>query len=325
LTNGASERPPVTLEISIAPRDLRHLEHILPHQLRQWAGQVREVVCTVDLEPIPGVVGQRSSRRKLLDLIARVLSPHPHARLEIADYSDSTRAAVSEMFFGGQPIPSKTARAGPFYAYFFGLYKATCDYILHLDCDVLFGGGSQAWTDEAVKLLRERPEVLLCGPLPGPPRPDQTIMQPAEPERHASLAFRFSTVTTRRFLLDRNRLRDRVGMLAIRGHAPRRRRVPLSVWMKGLRTMPLRDRLRPLTLSTPPYDLPERLIGEGMTAAGLHRVDFLGSPPGMWSLHPPDRTERFYESLPALIERVESGRVSDDQRGAYDVVDSMLV
>jgi hypothetical protein len=228
------------------------------------------------------------------------------------------------MFFGGQPVPLKTSRAGPFYAYFFGLYAASCDYILHLDCDVLFGGGSQTWTAEAVELLRERSDVLLCGPLPGPPRADQTIMQPAEREPHSSLAFRFSTVTTRRFLLDRKRLRNTVGMLAIRRHTPRRTRVPLSVWMKGLRAMPFRDRLRPLTLSTPPYELPERLIGEGMTAAGLHRVDFLGNPPGMWSLHPPDRNERFYQSLPALIERVESGSVSDDQRGNYDVTESML-
>ena len=88
--------------------------------------------------------------------------------------------------------------------------------------------------------------------------------------------------------------------------------------------MQLRDRLRPLTLSTLPYDLPERLLGEAMARAGLRRVDFLGSPPGMWSLHPPDRSERFYEALPRLIERVEDGHVSDDQRGNYDLVASML-
>ena len=39
---------------------------------------------------------------------------------------------------------------------------------------------------------------------------------------------------------------------------------------------------------------------------------------------PPDRSESFYESLPRLIERVKNGDISDDQRGNYDVVDSML-
>jgi hypothetical protein len=44
----------------------------------------------------------------------------------------------------------------------------------------------------------------------------------------------------------------------------------------------------------------------------------------MWSLHPLDRSQRFYERLPALIERVEAGDVPDDQRGHYDVLPSML-
>ena len=316
----------MTLEISIAPRDLRHLRETLPHQLRQWAGQVREVVCTVDLEPTPGEAGLGAEHEaRLLDFIEGCLSSYRHARLEVADYSATTRGAVGDRFFGGQAVPFKTARAGPFYAYFFGLHVARCDYVLHLDCDVFFGGGSQTWTQEAVEVLNERPDVLLCGPLPGPPRADGTIGQAAaEPEPHASPAFAFQTVTSRRFFIDLKRLNDRVGGLSVRRHTPRRTRVPLSLWLKGWRQMQLRDRLRPLTLSTPPYELPERLLGEAMTEAGLRRVDFLGSPPGMWSLHPPDRSERFYESLPRLIERVENGDVSDDQRGNYDVVDSML-
>jgi hypothetical protein len=319
------DAPSVTLEISIAPRDLRHLRETLPHQLRQWAGQVGEIVCTVDLERTPGEVGLGTEHeRQLLEFVEDCLSPYPHGRLEVADYSPAKRSAVAEKFFGGQPVPAKTARAGPFYAYFFGLDAARCEYVFHLDCDVLFGGGSQTWASEAVELLRQRPDVLLCGPLPGPPRVDGTIEQAAEREPQASPAFAFQTVTSRRFLIDLKRLREQVGPLSVRRHTPRRTRVPLSLWLKGWRRMQLRDRLRPLTLSTLPYDLPERLLGEAMTEAGLRRVDFLGSPPGMWSLHPPDRSERFYESLPRLIERIENGDVSDDQRGNYDVVDSML-
>jgi hypothetical protein len=316
----------VTLEISIAARDLRHLRTTLPHQLRQWAGQVREIVCTIDLEPTPGEVGLGAAHeRQLLDFVEDSLSAYPHGRLEVADYSGATQRDVAARFFGGHSVPAKTARAGPFYAYFYGLHVARCQYVLHLDCDVLFGGGSQTWASEAVKLLRERPDILVCGPLPGPPRTDGTIAQAAEREANPAPAFVFQTVTSRRFLIDLTRLEEHVRPLSVRRHAPRRMRVPFSLWLKGWRRMQLRDRLRPLTLSTLPYDLPERLLGESMTEAGLRRLDFLGDPPGMWSLHPPDRSERFYESLPNLVERVERGDVSDDQRGNYDVVDSMLV
>ena len=285
----------MTLEISIAPRDLRHLRETLPHQLRQWAGQVREIICTVDLEPTPGEVGLGTEHeRRLLDFVEDRLSPYRNGRLEVADYSAATRRAVAARpSLGGQPLPSKTVRSCR--AVLRLLLRTPrqppkCEYILHLDCDVLFGGGSQTWASEAVELLRRRPDVLLCGPLPGPPRADGTIAQAAEREPHASPAFAFETVTSRRFLIDLRRLEERVGPLSVRRHTPRRTRVPLSLWLKGWGRMQLRDRLRPLTLSTLPYDLPERLLGEAMVRAGLRRVDFLGSPPGMWSpRRPTDR------------------------------------
>ena len=313
----------MTLEITVTPRDLRHLEHILPHQLRQWAAQVDEIVCTADLHPTPGQIEDHDAQA-LLRFVEQCLSDYPHARLAVADYSPPASRAVSEMFFDGRPAPSKTFRAGPFYAYFYGWYVARNDVVLHLDSDMLFGGGSQSWVAEGVELLREDGNVLLCEPLPGPPRADGAIVQPAEPYPRRASAFRFASVTTRLFLLDRRRLLDRVGVVEVRRHPPARRRVPLAMWLKGLRTMPPRDRLRPLVLSTPAYELPERLLGEAMVKATLRRVAFLGRSPGMWSLHPLDRSERFYTSLPALIERIEHSDVTEDQRGHYDLRESML-
>ena len=61
-----------------------------------------------------------------------------------------------------------------------------------------------------------------------------------------------------------------------------------------------------------------------MAAAGLFRVDFLGAAPGMWSLHPPYRSEEFYREPPRLIERIESGEVPEAQRGDYELNDSMF-
>jgi hypothetical protein len=44
----------------------------------------------------------------------------------------------------------------------------------------------------------------------------------------------------------------------------------------------------------------------------------------MWTLHPTDRSESFFSGLPRLIERVEAGEIPDDQRGDYNLTDSML-
>ena len=53
-------------------------------------------------------------------------------------------------------------------------------------------------------------------------------------------------------------------------------------------------------------------------------MDLLGAAPGMWSLHPPYRSEQFYGELPRLIERIETGNVPDAQRGDYELNDSMF-
>jgi hypothetical protein len=54
VTGSRSSVQPVTLEITLAPPDLRHVEHVLPNQLRTWAQQVSEILCVVDLRPVPG-------------------------------------------------------------------------------------------------------------------------------------------------------------------------------------------------------------------------------------------------------------------------------
>ena len=47
-------KPPVSLKINLAPGDYRHAKHILPHQLKILAGQVDEIILTVDTKPSKG-------------------------------------------------------------------------------------------------------------------------------------------------------------------------------------------------------------------------------------------------------------------------------
>ena len=99
------------------------------------------------------------------------------------------------------------------------------------------------------------------------------------------------------------------------------------------------DRLAPLPLlgpvrtisgakarlhGNPPYRAAELASGDAMAAAGMERGDFLGSAPGMWSLHPPFRSPEFYDELPRLISSIEAGEVPDAQLGDYELNDSMF-
>jgi hypothetical protein len=297
-----------TLQISLAPSDLPHARVILAHQLRTWAAQVQEVLLTVD--GLRGAGHGRfaegwDERRPGLDaLLDEAAAAHPHLRVAEVDYAAPARAAVAERFFAGAAVPEKDSRGGPFYAYFFALAEARHDTVLHLDSDMLFGGGSPHWMREAAELLAARDDVLACNPLGGPPTDDPARWRdPREPL--PSLAFRCSSISSRVCLLDRRRLSGADGL------APR---PPAR----------LRSRLKARLHGHPDAALPEDLLTAAMHARGMARLDLLGSAPGMWSLHPPFRSQRFYAELPALVDRIERGDVPDAQRGEFDVADALF-
>jgi hypothetical protein len=301
----------VTLQINVAPTDLPHAVHVLPHQLRQWGGQVQEILFTLDLHRTPhgGRFGEAWEERKdpMEKLLLDLCSEYPHAHVQTVDYGEQAMEAVGESFFGSSVMPAKDTKGAPIYPYFHGLQSARNDLVLHLDSDLMFGGGSQSWVAEAVALLAEHPEVLACNPLPGPPMATATLRtQSGSPFEHDSRAFRFRSLSTRLYLLDRGRLRERLLPLELGG--PIRLISLLKARLHG----------------NPPYRAAEIVISDAMVAAGLSRVDFLGADPGMWSLHPPYRSPEFYQELPRLIERVESGDVPEAQRGDYELNDSML-
>jgi hypothetical protein len=300
----------ITLQISLAPTDVRHARILLPHQLRTWGAQVDEVLLVVDETPGRGArFGDGAARDKpeLDALIETLRGGDPKVRrVNVDDAPDVTRA-VARRFFGRDDMPANDFRGGPFYAYMYALHAAEHDLVLHVDADMLFGGGSDRWVAEAAEILEHRPDVLACNPLPGPPSRDGMLHnQPYVIDPEIAGAYRFHRISTRVFLLDRRRLLDRVVPLPLR---PRPR---------------LRSALTAVAGRHPLVLAPEDLISHAMQRAGMVRLDFLGRPPGMWSLHPVVRPEAFFAVLPTLLARVERGEVTDAQRGHYDIHPSML-
>lgn len=296
--------PRVTLQISLAPTDLPHAVHIVPHQVRQWGGQVDEVLFVVDLHRSNGRFSEGWQDRLpgLRALVEQLCASHPHARTVDVDYRPEARKAVEAAFFDGLPIPTKDHRGGPFYAYFFALLAAKSDFVYHLDSDMLFGGGSQSWVARALEILRSRPDVLACNPLPGPPTADGVLRsQRLYSEIDDFPAFRSNALSTRLFLLDRRRVRG----LSVSSPGLRK---AAAAWLEG----------------NPPSLTPEGIISNAMEDLGLLRVDFLGADPGMWSLHPPYRSRLFYDRLGSIVDAVESGLVPEAQRGCHDIEDCMV-
>lgn len=298
----------VALQINFQPTDIRHAKHTLPHQLRQVGGQVDEVVFNLDLHRsrgdfTEGFEQQTAPMRELLESTAASL---PNARVVEIDYSPEARRAVNDRYFGGAEAPLKNFRGRPFYTSIQPWMTVEADWLLHLDCDMLLGGGSQTWVAEAKERLRANPEYVVASPLPGPPRQDGTVLrQPDARYVEPSPAVVVPRMSWRVHLINLPHFRSAVGP------------IPLL-------PAPLKGRIWTLREDNPPFEKIENIVSRQMQQRGLLRLDFLGQDPGMWSLHPPLRSDLFYRELPNLVERVEAGDVPDEQRGDYDVNDSMI-
>ena len=288
---------------------------MLPHQLRQLAGQVHEVQLVLNLGP-SGIWPDPLQRRQIARVLESATEAWPHAHVREVDYSAEARKQVAERFYGGRPVPLSNHDGGPFYSYWYGWHAARNNHVLHADSDMFFGGGSQTWVCEALSLLQSRPDVLAVSPLAGPPTLDGELPESVRQrharwgsapvrERHASVAYAIHGVSTRVWLFDRLDLVARVGP------------IPLE-------RPPLRSQARGLLEGHPPYELPEKVLSGIMRRCGLWRIDMLGTGKGLWTLHPALRSETFYELVPKLVERVESGEVPDAQRGDYDINDSLV-
>jgi hypothetical protein len=229
------------------------------------------------------------------------------ARVLAVDYGAPAMTRVAAEFFGGQRVPAKDFRGGPYYSYFFGMAEARHPYVLHTDSDMLFGGGSQTWVAEAIDGLAAHPEVLFAAPRPGPPAADGRLhSQQADAEAGSTHAFRFDTMSTRLFLMDRRHFKNIIGSLQPR------------------RPPALRNAVKALVEGNPVQDLPEHLFINAMRAQRLVRREFLGAAPGMWSLHPPYRCADFYARLPELVHRVETGDLPAAQQGCHDINASLV-
>src|SRR5215813_13420723 len=139
---------PVTLQINLAPRDFRFARYLLPHQVRQWGGQVAEILLVIESRRSRGHLGQ--DWEEVMKAILGLANSIPNARVISVDYSPQARQAVSKEFFGSRHrLPAKDCVGGPFYAYFYGLNRAAHNLVLHSDSDMFYGGGSQTWMAEA--------------------------------------------------------------------------------------------------------------------------------------------------------------------------------
>lgn len=298
---------PVTLQISLAPSDYRHGIHLLAHQIGVFEPQVDEILLTYDTHRSKGrfAANWEENNERFWKFLVEFAAKSKKIKLLKIDYSSHTALNISKAFFNRQTIPAKDWRGGPFYTYFFGLFAAKHDYVIHIDSDMFFGGLSKTWVREAIAEYLANKAILFINPLAGPPKEDGTLNNQVYTNyRQKPFYFCFKSMSTRIFFVDRSRLR----------------KYPLHHIM----TRNWKEMAKAIIRKNPPYRLPEEILTDVMKKHHLFRLDFKGAEPGLWSIHPPYRSNTFYSQLPELIQRIEDNDIPDSQKGHYDIINDLI-
>lgn len=295
----------VTLQVNLAPFDFAHAKALIPHHIETFGPQVQEVLLVYDENrkhrQVPPAWEQAD--RDMKRYLQEVAASEPKVVVRCVEYSQEARARVARFFMRGRFIPLYDFRGAPFYQYFYGLSAAEHDFVLHLDSDMFFGGGSGTWVSEAGKVLEDDPHVLTVSPHPGPPRPDGALIgQRCRVYGVRPHSYSFDSFSTRVFLIDRRRI--------ARGIVPR---LPGPVrcayaMLKGF----------PASVTA------EEAVSTYMRKHSLGRVDFLGEGSGLWSLHPLRRSPSFCRQIPSIIRRLKEMDLPPSQLGYYNFTDDFM-
>lgn len=164
---------PITLQINLAPVDYPMVKHTLPSQIEVFGKSCQEVLLTFDVRRVEGSRLSASDWDTNLSLIEDFVEkevkpafPEVAIKLDKMVYDEKLRIEIGEYFMGkAKAIPLKDFRGGPYYSYYFGLYHASNNLILHLDADMMLVGSAEQWFNEAIEALEQDDTLFACAPL----------------------------------------------------------------------------------------------------------------------------------------------------------------
>jgi len=312
------QKYPVSLQINIAPVDYPMITYILPNQLETVGQYCQEVMLTFDTKRVEGSrisIDEWNENQNLIESFIddeiKSRFPNLNIKIDYMVYDTETRTEIGKYFFGkSKPVPLKDYRGGPYYSYYFGIYRATYDWVMHLDSDMLMVGNAKTWFDEAIHEMEEDATIFSSTTLLGPPAETDDIdnIKISHPKRYNPIekynmpySFIYNDFSTRVFFFNRTKL-------------------------KGLSKIefPNFDHLlKALLKGNPPYRFPEGTISSMIKRKNWKVLSFKGKGEGLWALHP-TRNSEIKKNIDLVFQAVEIGKFPESQIGHPDVQIELL-
>ena len=219
----------------------------------------------------------------------KVFSPDPSEVLRLSKIHMG-RSYRETHCFRGYPIHGSIRQ----------FHKYNSDYILHLDCDMLFyEADGFSWIESAINLMDENKDILCTLPRGGPPALDGNLNQGTTYYKKDDLrgVYLFKNFTSRHYLMHRKRFLELLPMKPL--------------WLSWRE--PIKSRL----FGNGKMLCWETIVESAISKSKYWRADLMTTD--AWSLHPGDRCDKFQSLLPHIIKRINQGIYPKEQAGHFDL------
>lgn len=312
--------PSCSLWILVARTDLPFMMETIPHLVKMSKFPFCERVLAVDTAPLSGDKVSRpgvGTMEELRDRVDRLIKAGVVDRAVDVNYDRSYRDRIYRKHFG---IPLKLThnyKGYPIVGTIFTIEEAAInsDYMLHYDSDMLlYQAPDYNWLSEAIAMMEANPDIIAHRPLTGPPNLDGSLHQTMPYHKDERGFYSFKFFSSRLYLIKCKRF-DEILPLPIVWRSYR------NQWLDRL-PLNIKNHLNNLT-GKGKLDSWEIMVSQQLERTKYVRATLANSQ--AWTLHPKDRSPKFIEALPRIIEKIEVGHYPEAQAGHYDLISDLWI
>lgn len=296
-------KPSLSCFIFTARSDAYFIEHTLPPLLAMCSKTEGNISVIVDSSRPSGVLSLSIAQSEIKDLLALLNEMQKQFPFKVViNKEDKTKSKpLSKLHFGRTYKESHCFRGYPIHGSIKQFHDTESEYILHLDSDMIFHEAPDfSWIQEGIRIMEDNDDILCVLPRGGPPTSYGTLHQGSteyqvDKKRGVYL---FKNFTSRHYLIHRKRFMD---LLPIK-----------PLWLSW------RDPIKSFLFGKGKMLCWESMISNALENSDYWRADLMTEK--AWSLHPGDRSQKFYDLLPRIIKAIECCKFPESQRGHFDLV-----
>ena len=292
----------ISTSIFVARSDIKFLNYTLPHLLNMLNSTCSNTTVVVDNYRPSGILSKIIPQFNTSELI-ELLEAHKKNYNFVIDFSIPNKRKVSQLnqiHFGKGYSETHCFRGYPIFGSIAQFHQSNSDYILHLDSDMIFYQAADfSWIQEGVKIM-EKNEDILCVLPRGGPKSDKSPIPQGDTNYQVDNTrglFLFKNFTSRHYLINRQRFLNLLPME--------------TLWLSWRE--PIKSRL----LGKGKMLCWEEMVSNALSKSKYWRADLQTTQ--SWSIHPGDRSEKFYKLLPKIIQLVQKGIFPEEQTSHFDL------